>query len=130
MAQQPLQIILMRQLAGYLRTPIFLVDTTGHLLFYNEAAEGLLGQRFEETGAMSPEEWGTKFVPTEPDGAPLSPDELPLSIALAHRRPAHKRIRIEGLDGGERLIDIVAIPLEGIRGVFHGAVALFWEVAE
>ena len=48
----PIQIILARQLAGYLSVPVFLVDQTGNLLFYNEPAEVILGQRFDETGAM------------------------------------------------------------------------------
>ena len=48
----PIQIILIRQLAGYLSVPLFLVDPKGDLLFYNEPAEAILGQRFEETGAM------------------------------------------------------------------------------
>ena len=34
----PIQIILMRQLAGYLSVPLFLVDPKGDLLFYNEPA--------------------------------------------------------------------------------------------
>ena len=38
-----IQIILTRQLAGYLSVPTFLVDPKGTLLFYNEPAEELLG---------------------------------------------------------------------------------------
>jgi hypothetical protein len=43
----PIQIILTRQLAGYLSVPLFLVDQKGNLLYYNEPAEVLLGRRFE-----------------------------------------------------------------------------------
>ncbi len=32
----PIQIILARQLAGYLSVSVFLVDQNGNLLFYNE----------------------------------------------------------------------------------------------
>ena len=53
---QPIQIILMRQLAGYLSVPLFLVGPNGDLLFYNEPAEAILGRRFDETGAMSAKE--------------------------------------------------------------------------
>ena len=38
----PIQIILTRQLAGYLSVPLFLVDQKGNLLYYNEPAEVLL----------------------------------------------------------------------------------------
>jgi hypothetical protein len=41
----PIQIILARQLAGYLSVPVFLVDQNGNLLFYNEPAELIHGQR-------------------------------------------------------------------------------------
>jgi hypothetical protein len=41
---QPIQIILMRQLAGYLSVPLFLVGPNGDLLFYNEPAETILGR--------------------------------------------------------------------------------------
>ena len=45
----PIQIILMRQLAGYLSVPLFLVGPNGDLLFYNEPAEAIIGRRFDET---------------------------------------------------------------------------------
>jgi hypothetical protein len=46
MAQHPIEVILMRQLASYLAMPILLVDPAGTLLFYNEPAERLLGRRY------------------------------------------------------------------------------------
>ncbi len=58
----PIQIILTRQLAAYLSVPLFLVDPEGNLLFYNEPAEAILGRRFDETGAMPPEEWSSAFT--------------------------------------------------------------------
>ena len=44
----PIQIILIRQLAGYLSVPLFLVDPKGDLLFYNEPAEEVLGREMHE----------------------------------------------------------------------------------
>jgi len=38
-----IELILMKQVASYLATPIFLVDRAGTLLYYNEPAEALLG---------------------------------------------------------------------------------------
>ena len=46
MAQHAIELILMRQLAGGLATPVFLVDPDGDLLFYNEPAEAILGCRY------------------------------------------------------------------------------------
>jgi len=57
----PIELILMRQLAGSLAMPIFVVDPAGDLLFYNEPAEELLGRRFDEAGPMPAADWSTAF---------------------------------------------------------------------
>jgi PAS domain-containing protein len=126
----PIQIILTRQLAGYLSIPLFLVDPKGKLLFYNEPAEALLGRRFDETGAMPAEEWSTVFTPLDDEGQPIPPAKLPLMIALDERKPAHQRFFIVGLNGQRRHLDVAAIPIMGLQGEFLGAVALFWELSE
>ena len=69
----PIQIILTRQLAGYLSVPLFLVDPKGDLLFYNEPAEAILGRRFEETGAMPAAVWSSAFTPVDEQGQPIPP---------------------------------------------------------
>ena len=127
MAQRELEIIITRQLAGYLATPIFLVDPAGDLLFYNEPAELILGLRFDETGAMPASEWATIFRPTDDDGAPIPSERLPLVVALRLRRPAQDTFWIEGLDHVRRRIEVTAIPLIGLEQRFLGALAIFWE---
>jgi PAS domain-containing protein len=126
----PIQIILTRQLAGYLSVPTFLVDPNGKLLFYNEPAELLLGRRFDETGAMPAEEWSTVFTPVDGVGRPIPPAELPLMIALQKQRPAYQRFFIHGLNGVRRHVEVAAIPILGVQGELLGAAALFWELAE
>lgn len=128
MPQKQVEIILMRQLASYLALPIFVVDPEGSLLYYNAPAEGLLGRQFDEAGEMPLEEWSTIFAPTDEHGAPLSPESLPLVVALQQRRPAHRRVRITGLDGVSRQLEVVAFPLEGQGRRFLGAVAVFCTV--
>jgi PAS domain-containing protein len=95
MPQQEIEVILVRQLASYLAMPIFIVDPAGTLLYYNEPAESILGRRFEETGPMAMAEWSTIFEPLNDAGEPILPRELPLAIALAERRPTHRRFWIE-----------------------------------
>jgi PAS domain-containing protein len=129
MPQMAIEVILMRQLASYLAMPIFVVDPDGNLLFYNEPAEPLLGRRYEETGEMSLVEWSTIFHPTDEDGTPLSPQALPLVIALETRRAVHRAFWIRGLDGISRRIEVTAFPLEGQGGRYLGAVAIFWEAS-
>lgn len=121
------EMILMKQVASYLAMPIFLVDLEGTLIFYNEPAEVLLGQRYDETGEMPMQEWGTAFVPTDAEGNRLAPQELPLAIALRDRRPAHGRFFITALDGVQHDLSVTAFPLIGQNERELGAVALFWE---
>ena len=126
----PIQIILTRQLAGYLSVPLFLVDPKGDLLFYNEPAEVILGRRFDETGAMPAEEWSLAFTPVDDEGQSIPPGELPLMITLTKQRPAYKRFHIRGLNGVHRHLEVASIPIAGLQGDFLGAVALFWELSE
>ncbi len=122
----PVELILMRQLASYLATPIFLVDADGTLVFYNEAAEGLLGRRFEDLPEMGRDEWLQAFQPHQLDGSPLSPDDNPLPAALADGREHHRTVAIIGFDGHERQISVTAFPLIGQARRMAGAVAVFW----
>jgi PAS domain-containing protein len=126
--QQEIETILARQLASYLSTPLFLVGRDGSLLFYNEAAEGILGRRFAETGALSVDEWSHAWTPTDDAGSVVPAEQLPLVIALRERHPATRDFWITGHDGVRRHIDVQAFPLIGIAGGFVGAVALFWEM--
>ena len=125
----PIQLILARQLAEYLSVPFLLVDPNGTLLFYNEPAESILGQRFEESGAMTPEEWVSTFSRVDDEGQPIPPEDLPLMITLAKHRPAFSRFHLRGLDGVSRHIEAVSIPIVGLQGDFLGAASLFWEIS-
>ena len=129
MPQQEIEMILVRQLASYLAMPIFVVDPEGTLVFYNEPAEPILGRRFEETGEMSMSEWSTIFEPTDEAGVPIAPKELPLAIALAERRPAHRVLWIRGLDNVQRRVEATGFPLIGQANRYLGAIAIFWEAA-
>jgi PAS domain-containing protein len=126
-AHKELELILMRQLADCLAMPIFIVNAQGTLLFYNEPAELLLGQRFEETGELTTQQWATAFVPTDHQNHPLPPEKVPLVIALRERRPTLGDLRIRGLDQVERDIQVCAFPIVGRTGQLLGAVAIFWE---
>lgn len=125
-----LVLILARDLAENLATPLFVVDTAGTLVFYNEPAEQILGRRFAETGELPAAEWASIWVPTEPDGTPMQLHDMPIGIALRDQRPAHRSMRITGLDGVSRLIQVSAFPLLASATEFSGAVAIFWEEPE
>lgn len=118
----------MRDLAESLAVAVFIVDRAGTLLYYNPPAETLLGKRFAETGELAAGVWSRLFIPTDDQGNPLLPDQLPLMQTLNDQRPAAGRIFIRGLDNALRQIEVAAIPLKSRTGIFLGAAAMFWEV--
>lgn len=128
--QKEIEVILSRHLAEYLTLPIFIVDPDGDLLYYNEPAELVLGYRYVDTGEMPASEWATIFQPFDRAGNPISPEQLPLIIAITNQHPAHERFWIKGLDGNLRQIEVTAIPLIAQANRFLGAIAIFWEVQE
>jgi PAS domain-containing protein len=130
MSHKEIEVILTRQLASYLGMPIFVVDTNGTLLFYNEPAEAILGCRFDETGEMPESEWRRIFVAMDEQGVPLPPGALPLAVAVHENRPIHSTFWIRGLDAALRHIEATAFPLIGQAGRDLGAVAIFWEIGD
>jgi PAS domain-containing protein len=127
MASYQIEIILHRQLADCLSIPVFITDTAGDLIFYNEPAEQILGKRFEETGEMSKAEWSTAFKPLDDDGNPILPEELPLVKTLKEVYPHHRSLRIESLNGVIHDISVTSYPIISRSGNFLGAVAIFWK---
>jgi len=110
---------------AHLSTPAFLVDRAGTLIFFNAAAGRLLGETYEEASALPADVWAARFSPTTPEDEPLAAHELPLSIAVAEGRPAHRPMRIVGADGVNRAIEVTAFPIVGRQGQ-TGAMAIFW----
>lgn len=127
MTQKAVELILMRQCASHLSMPIFLVDRDGHLVYYNEPAEALLGRPFDDAGEMSVADLASLFDTADEDGRPIPSEELPIGIAMAQRRPAFRRIRFTALNGTQRLIEVTALPLEGQGNHWLGSLAIFWE---
>ena len=107
--------------------PVFIVDPAGTLLFYNEAAEQILGQRFDETGEVSKETLATIFKPTYEDGSVMPPDEVPVFKAIVTESPSHAALWIAGADGVRRRIEATGFPLIGITRRMLGGVSIFWE---
>lgn len=69
--QKNLILILAREFASKLATPMFVVDAAGDLVFYNEPAEDVLGRSFGEAGEMSAEALPSLFSPEDLEGKPL-----------------------------------------------------------
>ena len=67
-----LVLILAREFASNLATPIYLADADGTVVYFNEPAERIGGRSFAEAGEMSIRQWAGLLRPRTVDGAPLS----------------------------------------------------------
>jgi PAS domain-containing protein len=126
---KPLPLILARELASNLATPMTLIDARGVLVFYNDAAALLIGKTFAEMGETPAEEFGAVLQFKTPDGEPLRRRDTPSGIAFMERRPSHQTLAATAYDGVQRLVHATAYPLFGTNGEMHGVVSVFWEVA-
>jgi len=120
-------IILARDLTSRLATPSFVVDAEGTLVYFNEAAEPVLGRTYAESGELRAGGWASEWEPRDEGGDPIPLEELPLGIAFREGRPAHRAMRITGGDGVARDIEVTAFPLCAQPDVILGAIAIFWE---
>ena len=124
--QKHLVLILAREFASSLSTPTLIADARGYLVFYNEAAEAVVGRRFAETGEMPLDDWLAAFEPRTLASEPIPPERRPARIALDERRASHLRYLVTGADGVEREIEVTAFPLFAHSDEFVGIVVIFW----
>jgi PAS domain S-box-containing protein len=124
--QKHLVLILAREFASNLATPMGITDEQGQLVYFNEAAESIIGMSFAEAGEMRFEEWSAKAAPRTREGELLPAERRPAAIALRERRAAHERMKVTGLDGVEREIAVTALPLFAHVDEFVGVVVIFW----
>lgn len=123
---KPIQVILARQLASSLAMPILIVDTGGTLIFYNEPAEAILGQRFEETGEIATDTWSRLFAIEDEERKPIAQQDRPMMLALSERRPYSRTVWMQCGNREWRHMNITAFPLIGEAGQFLGAMMIFW----
>jgi PAS domain-containing protein len=127
--QKSLVLILARELATNLATPIYIADADGDLVYFNEPAEEIASGRFAEHRETTITDWVSELAPETLDGKPLAREDMPGGIAFTQRRPAHGTMRVTGLDGQKRTVETTALPLFGPDGEFHGIMAIFWELS-
>ena len=125
---KPIQIILARQLASSLAMPILLVDTEGTLIYYNEPAEAIINQRFEETGEIALHTWLTLFALTDEERNPIPKQDRPMMLALSLRTPISRTVWMQCGHRDWKHMSITAFPLVGEGKQFLGAQMIFWEI--
>lgn len=126
MPQKHLILILARELASNLATPTLIADDRGQVVFYNEAAEPVLGGPFAEMGEVHIDDLAASFSPRTREGESLDLEGLPARVALDERREAHVRFWITSRDGVEREVSVTAFPLFAHADEFVGIVVIFW----
>src|SRR5262252_774110 len=128
MSQQSVEMILVRQLAGYLFVQVVVVDTAGTLIFYNAPAERILCVRSEETGRIDRE---AAERPSElSEDSTGGPDDTgrPLLTAIQQRRPLHTRRWLLRRSDRVRLqVELTVFPIIDQEERVLGAMAMFWE---
>ncbi len=127
-SSKSIQFILARQLASCVAAPILLVDAEGTLVYYNEPAEVIFNQRFDETGELPAAEWTALIAAMDDDRNPLPPEDRPMFRAITKRYPVSQTIWIRRSDGEWRHLHVTAFPLVGERDVLLGAMSIFWEI--
>jgi PAS domain-containing protein len=122
--EQPLELILARNLASLISLAAVLMDIEGAIVFYNEAAAEFFGGLFEEMGRVPLERWRAEVGPFDKTERHLPTGNLPVTRAFRDGRPGFGRFHIRG---GSGLVDVevVALPLVGSAGL-HGALVMFW----
>jgi PAS domain-containing protein len=126
-AQKSLPLILAREFAANLATPMVLMDNRGSLVFFNEPAEQIIGQTHAEVGELGPDEWGRLFKVEQIDGTPVEVEKTPAGVTLAKHRPAHDTLAFTTVDGIRHEISVTAFPLLGRDDELVGVVSVFWE---
>jgi hypothetical protein len=124
---QPVELILARNLISSLTVAALLCDSEGTMVFFNDAAGELLGQRFDQTGSLSPQQWSSTFGAGAKSDRTSVDDDEPLSRAGRDGPPAHARICLRAQDDYTE-VEMSTVPLRTVDG-FKGAIILLCQGA-
>lgn len=124
-AQQPLELILARNLLSSICTPALLLGGDGMLLFYNDAAASLLGRWLEESANRSAREWTQSLWPLDDSARRAECERLHAVRAVREQRPYHGSLLVRAADGVLREMQASAIPIVGLGGA-GGTILFLW----
>ena len=102
---RPLELILARQWAALLSTPVMLFDMEGSLIFFNEAAGLLLGRKYEA-------------------GRVIGATDSPVATAIRSGSPVMRTVTVRAMDGVRRKATVTVFPVHGLERTRQGAVCL------
>ena len=130
MFPKEIEIILSRHLASCLAMPMFIINPSGELVFYNETAEPILGRRFADTGELPVHDWTSNFSRRECQDPASSSGERPFVDELLARRPVQLGLCRHGSNGERHPVEITTVPIIGQSDRHLGTVVVIWEPGE
>ena len=122
-----LVLIRAKHLAESVTTSMLLIDAEGNLVFYNEAAEALLGTPFTDVGQVPASEWQAQFKVRGRHDEPAPLQSMPGWQDLLGERPGIGHVKLTTLDGRDLFLAVCAFPLFTSQQQFDGALVIFWE---
>jgi PAS domain S-box-containing protein len=127
MEHNPIELILLRQLASRLPLPVTLVDAEGSVVYINPACERLLGLTQAAVAEFPYDRVQELIEYRHADGSPMESEDRPLAVALRDRRPLQTTFILRGPVGISHRVQSTAFPLDSQGGLPVGAMAIFWE---
>ncbi|MCT7949578.1 PAS domain-containing protein [Ancylothrix sp. C2] len=123
------QTQILQSILDSLAEGVLVADETGQFLFFNPAAQQLLGQSFAK---VNPQNWSEKFNCYLPDGmTPYPWEELPLTLAIQGRPVDGAEVYIQPPNQSEKVcISVNARPLKDETGNIKGGVAVFRDITD
>jgi hypothetical protein len=106
---------------------MYLIDAEGTLVYFNEAAELMLGKRYAEVGPITALEFGSMVDAAYLDGTPMRRRDSPAGVAFYRHEPSHQTLLATTLDGTRAQFEVTAYPLFGHVGDMHGVLCVFWQ---
>src|SRR2546423_8860339 len=91
-ADQPLELILARNLVSIISLAAFLFDAEGRLVFYNDAAAEFIGRQFEEVGVLTRKPVQAELRPLDPPGRDTPAFHGPAAMTVNGRLAAYSRV--------------------------------------
>jgi PAS domain S-box-containing protein len=116
-----------RDILAALPAAIYMTDSAGRIVFFNEAAAKLAG-RVPEIGR---DRWCVTWRLLHPDGRPLPHDECPMARALKENRPIRGEGAIAERPDGTRVpLMAYPTPLHDASGAVVGAVNMLVDISD
>jgi PAS domain S-box-containing protein len=116
-----------RELIAAIPAAVYTTDASGKITYYNETAVQVSGRR----PVIGSDEWCVSWKLYQPDGAPLSHDECPMTVALKEGRSVRgAELIVERPDGTRVPVIPYPTPIRDAQGNIIGAINMLADISE